>query len=108
MPKKDYSRTERIGDLIQKELSLIFQKEAKDPRFDMVTISAVDVSPNLSQAKIYIVSYKINDPDQKVKLIKSLNKASGFFRTLLASRIDIRTTPQLNFIYDESIERGTK
>jgi len=107
MPK-DYSRTERIADLIQRELSLIIQRESQDPRFGLITVSAVTVTRDLAHAKIYITSYQIDGQEKLKEILRALNKAAGFFRSMLASRIQLRTTPQLNFIYDESIEYGTK
>lgn len=107
MPK-DYSRIERIADLIQRELSLIIQRESQDPRFELITVSAVTVTRDLAHAKIYITSYKIDGQEKLKEILRALNKAAGFFRSMLASRIKLRTTPQLQFIYDESIEYGAK
>jgi len=107
MPK-DYSRTERIADLIQRELSLIMQRESQDPRFSLITFSAVTVTRDLAHAKVYITSYQINGQEKLLEILRALNKAAGFFRSMLASRIKLRTIPQLTFVYDESIEYGTR
>jgi len=105
---KEYSRTERVADLIQRELSIIIQRESQDPRFSLITISGVNVARDLAQAKVYITSYQIEGEDKLKEILRALNKASGFFRSMLASRIQLRTTPQLFFVYDESIEYGSR
>lgn len=105
---KEYSRTDRIADLIQRELSVIMQRESQDPRFNLMTVSAVKVTRDLAQAKIYITSYQVSDKEKLTEVLRALNKAAGFFRSMLAQRMKLRTTPQLNFIYDESIEYGNR
>jgi ribosome-binding factor A len=107
MPK-EYSRTERIADLIQRELSTVLQRETHDPRFTLVTVSAVKVTRDLAQAKVYITCYQAQDKQAIAATTKALNKAAGFFRSLLAKQIQLRTIPQLHFIYDESIEYGNR
>lgn len=107
MPK-DYNRTDRIADLIQRELATILMRESQDPRFAMISVSAVTVTRDLSQAKIYISAYQADGQQKITETIKALNKAAGFFRSLLANRIKLRTTPQLFFVYDESIEYGNR
>ena len=108
MPK-DYSRTDRIADLIQRELSTILLRESQDPRFALISVSAVTVTRDLAYAKVYISAYRADDDKQKItETVKALNKATGFFRSLLANRIQLRTTPQLKFIYDESIVYGNR
>ncbi len=107
MPK-EYSRTERIGDLMQRELSHVLARESHDPRFNLLTVSAVKVTRDLAQAKVYVTSYTASDKQASADTIKALNKAAGFFRSLLAKQIQLRTIPQLRFIYDESIEYGSR
>lgn len=107
MPK-DFNRIDRVADLIQRELSTILQRESHDPRFAMVTISAVTVTRDLAYAKVYVTSYQIKDKAAIQSTLQALNKAAGFFRSTLAKRIQLRTIPQLNFIYDESIEYGSR
>ena len=96
-------KAERAGSIIQRELCNIIFKEAKDIDFKNVVITYVDVTNDLSYAKVYFTT--VDDID---KVSKDLNNASGYFRSLLASRIDIRHTPELKFIFDESIEYGKK
>ena len=92
-------KAERAGSEIQKELGNIILFEAKDEDFKNVVITAVDVSNDLSFAKVYFTTV-----DDREKVLHDLNNASGFFRSLLAERLEIRHTPELKFIFDESIE----
>ena len=96
-------KIERIGSDIQKELGAILLLNAKDKDFKNVTITAVDVSNDLSFAKVYFTT-----TDDRKHVERDLNNASGFFRTLLSQRIDVRHTPELKFIFDESIEYGQR
>ena len=96
-------KAERAGSDIQKELSNIMLFEAKDKDFKNVTITAVEVSNDLSYAKVYFTT-----TDNREKVTNDLNNASGFFRSLLAERLEIRHTPELKFIFDESIEYGQR
>lgn len=92
-------KAERASSDIQKELGNIMLFEAKDKDFKNVVITDVDVSNDLSYAKVYFTTI-----DDREKVLKDLNNASGFFRSLLADRLKIRHTPELKFIFDESIE----
>ena len=94
---------ERVASDMQRELCNILLLEAKDKDFKNVTITDVDVTNDLSFAKIYFTTL-----DNKEKIEKDLNNASGFFRSELSKRLDIRHTPELRFIFDESIEYGQK
>ncbi len=94
---------ERAGSDIQKELGNILFLEAKDEDFKNVVITDVDVSNDLSFAKVYFTT-----TDDIEHVTKDLNNASGFFRSLLSQRLDIRHTPELRFIFDSSSEYGTK
>ena len=96
-------KAERAGSEIQKELGNIILLEAKDEDFKNVVITAVEVSNDLSFAKVYFTTI-----DNREKVLHDLNNASGYFRSLLAERLDIRHTPELKFIFDESIEYGQK
>ncbi len=96
-------RPQKVADLIQRELSELIRLEVRDPRVGMLTITSVDVSPDLSHAKVFITLL------QKEKLqdtLQGLQRASGFLRSQLAHRMKLYTTPELRFVYDESVERG--
>ena len=101
--KKSSGRPQKLGDLIQRELSELVAREVRDPRVGMLTITSVDVSPDLSHAKVFFTLL------QKEKLedtLRGLGRSAGFLRSQLAKRIKLYTTPQLRFVYDESVERG--
>ena len=94
---------ERVASDMQRELGNILLLEAKDEDFKHVTITDCDVTNDLSFAKIYFTT-----TDDREKVEKDLNNAAGFFRSLLAERLQIRHTPELSFIFDDSIEYGQK
>lgn len=97
-------RAKRIGDQIQKELSDIL-KTLRDPRIPMLTVMAVDVSRDLSLAKVYVSALSIDQVD-RAEIEKGLSKAAGFIRTELGTRLSVYNTPKLQFIYDTSVEKG--
>ena len=98
-------KTERIASNIVKQLSYIIANEIKDNDIKFVTVTDCKLASDLSYAKIYVTVF---DKDKIDTTIKALNNASGFIRTELAKRIDVRHTPELAFVYDESIEYGKK
>lgn len=103
---RDHPRARRIGDQMQRDLSVLVRDEIKDPRLGMVTISAVEVTRDLACAKVYVTV--LGDEQERKASLAVLNRAAGFLRRLLAQRMVLRTVPQLRFIYDESIERGER
>ena len=106
---KEFSRTQRIGDQMQRELALLIQREIKDPRLGLITITGVDVSRDLSHAKIFITIMGQDDDEEAVKgNLRSLNEAAGFLRMQLGKSMKLRTVPQLHFNYDASIRRGVE
>ena len=97
-------KTERLGNVLHKEISNILLTEIKDEDLRFVTITKVDLSSDLSYAKVY---FTVLNDDKKDKVLKDLNKAKGFIRSILMKRkIEMRIMPELNFIYDDSIEYG--
>ena len=103
--KRGHGRPQKLGDLIQRELSDLLQRELRDPRVGMITITGVDVSPDISHAKVL---YTTLDPAHVTEAAKGLKRAAGFLRSQLAKRIKLYTTPELRFEYDESVERGDR
>ncbi|UFH49981.1 30S ribosome-binding factor RbfA [Pseudomonas sp. KNUC1026] len=103
---KEYSRTQRIGDQMQRELAQLIRREVKDPRVGLVTITAVDVARDLGHAKVYITVMGNDGAEQVTQSIKVLTAASGFLRTQLGREMKLRSVPQLHFVYDESVARG--
>jgi ribosome-binding factor A len=104
MPR-DFGRNKRIADLVQRELADIIQRERTDTGLQLVTISYVDVSPDLTYAKIFITCLDTNR--QKVEVVEILNEFAGHFRHLLSKKLTLRSVPRIKFFYDESIERGS-
>ncbi|MDH5737983.1 MAG: 30S ribosome-binding factor RbfA [Gammaproteobacteria bacterium] len=104
MPR-EFSRGQRIADLIQKELAVIVQKEMKDPRIGMLTINEVTVSRDLAFADVY---YTLLSDTDHAAADELLENASGFFRSQLSRVLDTRITPRLRFHYDVSVENGRR
>lgn len=100
------NRTGRVGEQIKKELSVLIQSELKDPRIGFITVTGVEVTPDLSQAKVYLSVF--GDDEKKNESLKGLEKANGFLRTELGKRIRLRHTPELIFKIDESIAYGSR
>ncbi len=105
---KEYSRLDRIGDQMQRELAVMIQREIKDPRLDaMITVSAVKVSKDLGYADVYVtVLGKEDKPEVIAENMAILKKAAGFLRGRIGQSIKLRVVPQLRFHYDESVQRG--
>ncbi|MEP4892159.1 MAG: 30S ribosome-binding factor RbfA [Aliiglaciecola sp.] len=106
---REFSRTERVGQQIHKEVASIFQNEFKnrDPRLGMVTVSGVDVSRDLAHAKVYVTFFETDE--EKLKLFNQiLEDNKGFIRTLLAKRMRMRAVPALKFYQDTSITEGIR
>lgn len=99
-------RVGRVGEQIKKELSLLLQQELKDPRIGFITVTGVEVTNDLSQAKVYLSV--LGSEEQKEATLQALAKAKGFLRTELGRRIRLRHTPELLFKFDASIEYGSR
>jgi len=99
----NYSRAERVGDLIQHEVAnMILHGEIKDPRIGFVTITHVKLSPDLKDAKVYFS--QIGTAKEKEKSRAGLNNSSGYIRRILARRLDLRHIPAMEFFFDDSLE----
>lgn len=98
-------RIQRLNHTYMEEISLILMEEVKDDELKDIIITGVDVTKDLSYAKVY---YTLYNKEKKKEIFTVLNNASSFIRGKLAERIEIRHTPELRFIYDESEEYGRK
>ena len=102
-------KLERLGNIFVEAISKVIHEEVKDDDIKFVTITAVDISSDLSYAKVYFTN--LIDADRE-KVSKALNRASGFIRGKLFDMVEIRKMPELNFVYDlndtlqEKIEKG--
>lgn len=104
----DSGRDLRVADFIRDQLSAIIQREMRDPRVGLVSVNEVRVSRDLSYADVYVSSLDAHSPAEKDELVDVLNKAAGFFRSELAKRHSMRTTPRIRVHYDELMERGPR
>ena len=105
MPK-EFPRTRRVGEQIQRELAALIHDELKDPRLGMVSISSVQVSRDLGHAKVHVSV--LGDAEQTKASLEVLNHASGFLRHKLGKMMHIRVIPALRFYHDRSLEEGAR
>ncbi len=100
----DYPRSYRVADHIQRELAQILRFQVKDPRIsEMLTISSVNVSRDLSVASVY---YTLLDPAEQAQTQEGLERCSGFLRRRLSEGLRMRSVPSIRFFFDDSAERG--
>lgn len=104
---RDYARTDRVGQQIQKEVAMIIQREIKDPRLGMVTVNAVEVTRDLAYAKVFVTFFTLAGQNEE-QSVAILNEAAGYIRSLLAKRIKARIMPELRFVYDKSLVEGVR
>ena len=105
----EFSRTQRLGEQIKRDLALLIQRELKDPRVGMVTVNFVDLSKDLSYADVNVTALVSNDSDEKIiESLTILNEASTFLRTELGRALKVRKVPHLRFHYDDSLKRGAR
>jgi len=99
-------RVQRVQNLLRSEISLAIQRKLKDPRVAMTTISSVEVSPDLKQARVFVSVYG-DDRTRRVAL-EGLASAAGFIRMELMKVLHLRPIPHLEFRFDESLARGAQ
>lgn len=102
---KNFKRGKRVNDLIQTTLAEIIQRDAKDLRFGMITITSVEVAHDLSHAKVFV---SVLDEETATETLAALNNAAKFLRYELANAVELRATPELKFLYDDSVVRGSR
>ncbi len=117
---REFKRSQRVGDHIQKELATIIQMPMRDAGLGMVTISAVDLSADLTRAKIFIVylgafnsgsddlENNQRDASNRANALLMLNNNTAQFRHQLSKILTTRTVPKLQFIFDESLEQANR
>ena len=105
---REFKRTDRVADQLQKELAVLIQREVKDPRLGMVTVSGVEVSRDLGYADVHVTLLGEDTPERIKENLKVLKQAAGFLRGQVAKRIKLRHVPELRFHYDESVVRGQR
>ena len=103
---KEYSRTQRVADYLQRELAAVIQNEVRDPRVGMVSITGVDVSRDLGHAKVYYTVLGSDSSEDASESTEALNTAAGFLRSQLSRDSSMRSVPQLRFYFDNSVGHG--
>jgi ribosome-binding factor A len=103
MPK-DFPRARRVADQMQRELSELIRLDVKDPRVGLLTITEVEVTRDMEHAKVFFTTLG-GKPEHDACLL-GLQRASGFLRTQLSHRMQLRQVPKISFVYDHSVERG--
>ena len=100
------ARADRVADRIAEELAVIFQRQVSDPRFELLTVTDVEVDRELAYATVYVSS--LAEQAEKEEVLAALEGARGFLRSQLASRINLRSFPRLRFRWDPSPVRGAR
>lgn len=104
---REFNRSQRVAQELKKEIAIILQREIKDPRLLMTTVSDVDLSRDLSHAKIYVTF--LNDDEVSIKQgLAALTEAISFIRILLGKAMQLRIVPSLAFYYDRSLTEGIR
>ncbi len=103
---KNTTRAGRIADQVQRELAELIRGELKDPRVGLITITDVELSADYHHARIFVTTLAGEGAIESA--LEGLQRAAGFLRSRLAGSMRTRTVPELHFVYDESVERGTR
>ena len=104
---KEFGRADRVAQQIQREIAVILQREVKDPRVGMVTVSDVELTRDLQHAKIF-VTFFLNEVDDIEAGVKVLNDASGCIRILMGKAMKLRVVPEIRFVYDKTLVEGMR
>jgi ribosome-binding factor A len=104
--KRHSQRAQRVADQMQRELSQLLRDEVKDPRVGPITITSVEVSADLSHAKVFFTH--LAGREQADAAVQALQRTAGFLRTELSHRLGLYSVPQIHFAYDDSIEAGLR
>lgn len=103
---KEFTRSDRVADAVQRSLAQLIPAEIRDPRLGMVNINSVEVARDLTLAKVYVTFVGEDNPKACQESVAILNKTANFLRTLIGRELTIRSAPRLQFYYDESAVRG--
>ncbi len=104
---REFKRTDRVAEQLQRELAQIIQLEVRDPRVGMVTVCAVDLSRDLHYATVYVTFLGIDETVKATQeAVDVLNEAASFIRIQIGKRMRMRAVPHVKFMFDKSISRG--
>jgi ribosome-binding factor A len=103
MKKKGFQRSDRVAEQVRRDLADLIRTELKDPRVGMISLTAVELTPDYAHAKVFFAT--LND-EHLEEVERGLKRAAGFLRRELGRRIHIHTLPELHFVYDNSIVHG--
>jgi ribosome-binding factor A len=104
---REFKRSSRVASQMQKELAIILQQGIKDPRIGFVTVNEVELSKDLSSAKVYITVLG-SDEEGQIKSLSYLNEAVPYIRSEIGKRMRLRCVPYVKFLYDQSFENGMR
>ena len=104
MKKKGFQRSDRVAEQVRRDLADLIRTELKDPRVGMISLTAVELTPDYAHAKVFFTT--LND-EHLEEVQQGLKRAAGFLRRELGRRIHIHTLPELHFVYDDSLLRGS-
>ena len=105
---REFKRSDRVAQELQKEIAIILQREVKDPRIGMVTVSDVEVSSDLAYAKVFVTFLFYHDETAIAQGMKGLEKAATYIRSLVGKEMRLRIVPEIRFIYDQSLVEGMR
>ncbi len=103
MKKKGFQRSDRVAEQVRRDLADLIRSELKDPRVGMISLTAVELTPDYAHAKVFFATLNAEHLEE---VQVGLKRASGFLRRELGKRLHIHTLPELHFVYDNSIEHG--
>ena len=101
---RGFQRSDRVAEQVRRDLADLIRTELKDPRVGMISLTAVELTPDYAHAKVFFTTLNGEHLDE---IERGLKRAAGFLRRELGRRIHIHTLPELHFVYDNSLERGS-
>ena len=104
MPPRDFKRHERVAGQMRRDLAKLIQQEIKDPEVGFVSLSDVEVTRDLSHARVFITGF---NPEIAQESLKALRRAASFLRRRLGQELRLRHVPELHFVHDDSVEKGS-
>ena len=104
MPK--YRRTDRINELLREEISVLVRDEVRDPRVGLATVTAVQTSPEMDHAKVYVTT--LAESDERAEMLAGLQSAAPYIRSQLSKRLHVRRVPELHFQFDRQLEEAMR